>query len=205
MMSLKTFAVWLLPPLTVVAVGAIDSTRNRDTAASSAVSSSNDNSAPRALAHVHVGIAPMDFESYVGAASDIALVRILDQHACMPSAGLPYTEYTAHVMYALKGAADKTIHVRVGGGSFENMDVLVDKAPAFAAGERVLLFLEHFRTASEDSYSVLGLSDGVYRVQSWTHDDLGTVSGRHARPGTPMIDFLGRIVTEAAGHETKDR
>src|SRR5262249_46966053 len=140
--------------------------------------------------------------SYVQGASDVAMARVVDQRDAVLPTGMLCTEYTAQVSQAVKGAPSQVIKVRVAGGHSSDQDVVVPGAPSFAIGETVLLFLQHYQDNTGDWYGVLGLSDGVYRVQPWSQDDLGTVSGRHAPSGTPMVEFLGRIVDEAAkqGH-----
>lgn len=61
-----------------------------------------------------------------------------------------------------KGASDDTLYVRLPGGRLGRTETLVTGAPAVAAGDRAVWFLD---THPRGGYVVLGLHQGVLRTQ----------------------------------------
>lgn len=59
-----------------------------------------------------------------------------------PQAGRAYTLVTIAVERTVKGPASAQVIVRVAGGTVGEYTQTVEDTPAFAAGERVLLFLD---------------------------------------------------------------
>lgn len=73
------------------------------------------------------------------------------------------TLVTLEVESSLKGAGDGIVHFRVPGGQVGRYRRLVIGAPAFAPGQRVVVFLS---AASANAPHLIGFSQGVFRVES---------------------------------------
>ena len=120
------------------------------------------------------------------------------------------TLVTVDVEETLKGSLGSTVQFLAPGGTLGRYRSIFVGAPAFAAGERVVLFLGW----NGPSYPyLLGLSQGVFRVQTGSANTLvvvpspvtapltGTVSvvrGDPARRPLPLADFEKQVRTIVA-------
>ena len=89
----------------------------------------------------------------------------------------------------LKGQLGQTLQFRVPGGTLGRLRNVVIGAPRFAAGQRVIVFLG---TAGPQMPHVLGLNQGVYRI------DRSTAGDPLVSPPPIMPGVTGPIVRGAA-------
>jgi hypothetical protein len=125
-------------------------------------------------AHVSV---PIEFRKIVVDSSLIIRGRVTDVRAIRLAAGGVESVATFQVASVLKGAADQFVSVRVPGGLIGRYRFVMTGAPRFAVNEQAVLFLKR---DGENNWRLVGLSQGVYRVQA------------EARTGGPIVENAGR-------------
>jgi len=134
-------------------------------------------------AHVSV---PVEFRKIVVDSSLIIRGRVTDVRAIRLAAGGVESVATFQVASVLKGAADQFVSVRVPGGLIGRYRFVMTGAPRFAVNEQAVLFLKR---DGENNWRLVGLSQGVYRVQA------------EARTGRPIVEtpVVGGRTTAASG------
>jgi hypothetical protein len=107
------------------------------------------------------------------------------------------TVVTLAVESSLKGTPHATLQFRVPGGQMGRYRSIVVGAPRFAEGQRVIVFLS---AAAPDLPSVLGLSQGVYRIRSGSPSPVVSPPALIASPGPArrVVRGEGRFMPLAA-------
>lgn len=143
--------------------------------------------APCALATVLV---PVDLGELVSGACTIVHGRVVSTEAqwLEERHGIE-TVVTLAVEDALKGPATSSVTFRVAGGLMGRYRSIVPGAPAFAAGDEVIVFLAGDGPAIPH---LVGFSQGVYRVRSLAGE-------RVVRPGVPAPAAAPTVMTRGAG------
>ena len=111
-------------------------------------------------AHVSV---PVDFRKIVVDSSLIIRGRVTDVRAIRVASGGVESIATFQVASVLKGAADPFVAVRVPGGQIGNSRFVMTGAPRFAVNQQAVVFLKR---DGENNWRLVGMSNGVYRVQA---------------------------------------
>ena len=103
----------------------------------------------------------LNLDGLVSTATTIVVGEVLDSEAYWTEDDrLILTRHTILVDETLKGPAQGTIEVTTIGGTIDDTVLYVAGMPAFATGERAILFLE----SSSRYRTVVGLGQGKFRV-----------------------------------------
>ena len=138
----------------------------------------------------------MSVEQLVRGASRVVVGTIESSDHTAPDAGYPYDQYQVQVAETFTGAGPNSLAVRVYGGASASYDLVMQGAPKFAAGERVLLFLT---TAPSLEYAgVFGLNQGVYRLSADVNADYGSATSLHNGVSMPAVDLIGSVLDAEA-------
>ena len=111
-------------------------------------------------AHVSV---PVDFRKTVVDSTLIIRGRVSDVRAIRLADGGVESVATFQVASVLKGAADQFVPVRVPGGLIGQTRFVMTGAPRFAVNQQAVVFLKR---DGENNWRLVGMSQGVYRVQA---------------------------------------
>jgi hypothetical protein len=106
---------------------------------------------------------PIEFKQLVAISATIVRGRIIDVRAGWADGRRAIeTRLTIEADEYLKGQLGGTLTVRVPGGQIGRYRTIVIGAPEFRDGDEVVLFLRR----DGDQLSIVGLSQGAYRVQT---------------------------------------
>src|SRR3954452_1169434 len=104
---------------------------------------------------------PIEFRELVAVSSTIVHGRVVDVRAVWVDGRRAIETFlTIDADEYYKGSASRTLTVRVPGGQIGRFRTIVVGAPEFQSGDEVVLFLR----AYEGRVSIVGLSQGAYRV-----------------------------------------
>ncbi len=144
-------------------------------------------------------LAPMTDEDLRDSSAAIVLGRVDAVSAAVGPAGEISTYVTIAVEEQIKGAFEPTLTVVVPGGTVGNVSRVVGGAPAFHAGERVLVFLRH--RVADGALVPNGLALGKYAIlRSPTGDIAQREFGRAAAADVrPLGAFMESIRGISAG------
>ena len=147
--------------------------------------------APTALItqRIYAQIPHQSLETFARRADGIGYGLILGQEPEFLDGDEAYTRITAAMSYAIKGDLPATVTFRVPGARTSDRVAVCDASPSFQDRQEVVLFLQ--RGSDRESWGLLGLSQGAYRV-SPGKDGALVVNGLHAQD-EPLGDFESRV------------
>src|SRR5687768_6544039 len=93
------------------------------------------------IVRVRVCPANLSFEQILRQSSAVVVGEVVSARPVAARQGFDYTATRFAVQRWIKGAGADSIELRVGGAILPERETVVDGAPAFAAGERCILFL----------------------------------------------------------------
>jgi hypothetical protein len=123
-------------------------------------------------------------EELTARADSILVAEVTDVASYKEGDGNIYTRVTLSVEQTVKGAAQGEVVVKMLGGEVAGQVLLVEDAPDFQLGERVVVFLEK----REATFSVVGGFQGKYTI------DRSNMVG-----GMPVARFIEQIEGILAG------
>lgn len=132
-------------------------------------------------------IVPVDFREAVGEAAVIVRGHVTDVRGRAIPTGVE-SIVTVAVDRVLKGQADDFISVHVPGGIVGRYRYLFVGAPTFVVGEQAVLLLKR---GSDNALRIVGLSQGVYPIQTQPGANQATVA---PPPIAPQTATTGQVV-----------
>lgn len=127
-------------------------------------------------------LARLHFVQLAQESTAVARLRCLDISSRWEQ-GEIWTDSVFEVLEREKGALPELVSVRMPGGRVGSLHAIVDGAPAFRRGEEVYLFLW---AVQGKPYSVLGWSQGIFRITKNPQSGLETVTQDSAE--MPIFD-----------------
>jgi len=128
----------------------------------------------------------MSFQELAAQSTAIARVHCVQSNVHWRGGNI-WTRTDFTVTAQSKGALPGSISIEMPGGALGHLRSHVDEIPAFAPGEDAYLFLW---TAPDDTFRILGWSQGAFRIQRDVSSGLETVTQDSA--AAPLFDPVSR-------------